>query len=412
MTRKMVLALLLSALGMPVFAQNQPLDTTNFIVVGGGLSAGYANSQLVNEFQQDSYPALMARQMGTIFPLPLLSPVAPAQSGAPSPLPVFHEGARISLVNFNPLPNLTVAPSQSVLRKLPFSLFTFDLSIPFIKVNEVINTRPALPFVREGNLKQTLINVILGYPELVLDSPPTWSSIEYAELMAPTLVIVELGFGDVIDGALTGDPSKITASSSFATDFSAIATRIRNTFANVVVLNVPDPTATAYFCSIDQAAALYKTDSATLMTTFGLQSGDLLTLGGLVEIGQQLSGRRRLSVSLMGNSVLRASTVAAVRSAVQSYNSAIASAAQQNGFLTFDLNAFYAEAASTGVQAGAHTLRGGYLQGFYSRDGLFPTPTAHAVLANRLLTLLNGTYKQNFALVDVDAVAKSDDLVP
>lgn len=411
MIRKIILPLLLSALSSPALAQKQPLDTTSFLVVGGGLSAGYSGFQLIDKYQQDSYPVFMAKQMGAVLPLPLFDPIAPAQSGAPAPLPIFHEGNPVLLVSFNPLANLMPSVSQSVLRSLPFPLFTFNVSVPLIKVTETISTRPALPFVREGNLKQTMINEILGYPALVLDNPPSWSQIEYAEMMAPTFVVLELGFGDVIDGALSGDPSKITSASSFATDYDTIATRLKNTFANVLVLNVPDPTNTAYFTTIDAAARLYKTSSTTLMSTFGLQSGDLLTLGGLVEIGQQLSGRRSVA-NLATNSVLRASAAAAVRSAVQSYNSTVASVAQKNGFQIFDLNAFYKEAASSGVQAGSRTLGGSYLQGFFSRDGIFPTPTAHAVLANRLLTLVNSAFNQNYTLVDVDSVAKRDDLVP
>jgi hypothetical protein len=314
------------------------------------------------------------------------------------------------LGSFNPLDGLASPVGQSMLRKLPFPLFTFNLSIPFIKASETINTRPSLPFVRESNLTQTLINEVLGYPALVLDNPPSWSQIEYAELMAPTFVILELGFGDVLDGALSGDPGKITSAASFAADYGIIAGRLANTFANVVVLNLPDPTLTAYFTTIDGAARLYKTDSATLMSVFGLRSGDLITLGGLVEIGQQISGRRRTG-NLSTGAVLRASAVAAVRSAVQSYNASIASASQKNGFLSFDLSAFYREAADRGIQAGSRTLGAGYLQGFFSRDGIFPTPTAHAVLANRLLALVNGAFKQSFALVDVDSVARRDDTI-
>jgi hypothetical protein len=411
MRRKKFFALLLLVVVEPTFAQNQPLDTTNFVVVGGGLSAGYLNSQLVDRYQQASYPALMAKQVGTIFPLPLLSPVAPAQSGAPAPLPVFHENGRISLVAFNPLANLLAPVGQSVLRKLPFPLFTFNISIPFVKVTETINTRPSLPFVREGNLKQTLINEILGYPELVLDNPPSWSQIEYAEMMAPTFAILELGFGDLLDGALSGDPSKITPAGSFGNDYTTVAARLKNTFATILVLNIPDPTTTAYFSTIDAAAQLNKSDSATLMATFGLQNGDLLTLGGLVEIREQLSGRHNIS-NLSANSILRASAVSAVRSAVQAYNSTVASVAQKNGFLTFDLNAFCQQASAGGVQAGSRVLGGGYSRGFYSNDGIFLTPTAHAVLANRLLNLLNSTFGKNYPLVDVESVAQQDDLVP
>ena len=48
------------------------LDTTTFVVLGEGLAAGMANYGLNEIGQRTSFPALVARQMQTIFPQPLL----------------------------------------------------------------------------------------------------------------------------------------------------------------------------------------------------------------------------------------------------------------------------------------------------------------------------------------------------
>ena len=50
------------------------LDTTMFIVVGEGLSAGMANYGLSSVVQQYSYPAQVAAQMKTAFVQPLIQP--------------------------------------------------------------------------------------------------------------------------------------------------------------------------------------------------------------------------------------------------------------------------------------------------------------------------------------------------
>jgi hypothetical protein len=175
-------------------------------------------------------------------------------------------------------------------------------------------------------------------------------------------------------------------------------------------MNAPDPTDTGYFSSVQEVAQLYRIDSATLATQFGLQSGDLVTVSGLVEIADRLRGRR--TGSLSSRAVLRASVAASIQNAVRGYNSAIASVGSSNSLRVFDLYAFTKEVRATGVQAGSFRLKGGYRQGFYSQDGLFPSPTGHAVLANRLLQFLNSSYGTNYSPVDVDAVAKRDDLVP
>ena len=55
-----------------VQAQTAALDTTTFVVMGEGLAAGMANTGLSSLVQDNSFPAQMARQMGTAFPQPLM----------------------------------------------------------------------------------------------------------------------------------------------------------------------------------------------------------------------------------------------------------------------------------------------------------------------------------------------------
>ena len=54
-------------------AQQTPqLETTSFVVLGEGLAAGLADFSLREVYQQNSFPALMAKQIGTAFPQPLM----------------------------------------------------------------------------------------------------------------------------------------------------------------------------------------------------------------------------------------------------------------------------------------------------------------------------------------------------
>ena len=60
---------LLFSLALPVRAQlRQSIDTTMFVVMGEGLAAGMANFGLSSVVQNQSFPARIARQMGTAFP--------------------------------------------------------------------------------------------------------------------------------------------------------------------------------------------------------------------------------------------------------------------------------------------------------------------------------------------------------
>lgn len=387
MSKRLLFIILFIAAGSGLKAQQRRFDQTNFVVVGGGLSAGFADFQLIDQFQKGSYPALMAKQMGTILPLPLI-----------------RDGGPVAFVSYDPLPGVLPKSNQSVLRALPFPIFAFNLSIPFVKVSESLLVRPSLPIVVEGDAKRTLINLILGYPAFLFEKVPLWTQVEYAEMMAPTFAIVEMGLGDVLDAALSGDRSRITPVDSFNKDYATLVSRMRNTNATVLLMSVPDPTDLPYFSTVQNAAQLYRTVAATLASRFGLDSSDLITLGGLVEIGDTLRGRR--SGPLSNRVILRAPVAAAIRQAVQGYNSTIASVASSNGMRVFDLNAFIREVRERGVQAGSARIGGGFQQGFYSKDALFPSPIGHAVLANSLLELINSAYRTNFPPVDVNAVTQ------
>jgi hypothetical protein len=211
-----------------------------------------------------------------------------------------------------------------------------------------------------------------------------------------------MGFGDVAECALTGDPARITPVSSFTTDYSNMGKRLKDTTATVLLMTIPDPTDTAYFATVDQVATELGITPEQLRSGFGLQPGDLITLGGRVEIGDRLQGRRNDPLS--STAVLRSSVVAGIQTAVAGMNSAIASTSAANGFKLFDLNAFMKEVRTSGVRAGSTLLKGGYLGGFYSSDGLFPTLTGQAVLANRLLTFVNFNYRTNYPAISYDSI--------
>ena len=70
---------------------------------------------------------------------------------------------------------------------------------------------------------QTSTNMILGYPALVAGkAKPLWTQAEYAIEMNPTLVIVELGYYDVLEPAVNDDPSKLPDVATFRMNLSTV----------------------------------------------------------------------------------------------------------------------------------------------------------------------------------------------
>lgn len=269
-----------------LIAKDRPLDPNTFVVVGGGLAAGCSNLALTDQSQRAAFPVLMAKQMSTLMALS-----------------TFRDGGTVRVISYgSPTPPAPKA-NQSTLRGLPFPLFTLNPSVPFIRVSESLNLRPSMPIVTDGDAKHSMLNLLIGYPALIFPNVTPWTQIEYAERMFPTFLVVELGSGDVLDAALQGDTSKITTVSAFTTDYQAIVSRLSNTFASMLLLNVPDPTDTAYFSTAQRVAGIYQMNLQDFLSRFGLQGSDLITPGGLVEIGETLSGRR--TAPLSASSILR-----------------------------------------------------------------------------------------------------------
>jgi hypothetical protein len=302
---------------------------------------------------------------------------------------------------------LPTTRQTTVRESFPPPLFVFNLSVPGLRLDAAISRRPAEPLVRTNDPQQTLINLILGYPSLVLGSgKPLWSQLEYAEAMNPTLVIVCLGYYEAADAAASGDPARMPDAATVRSNMNQILTRLRANFSEVIVMNVPDPFDSGYFTALESAPRYVGASPGTLMSLYGMGSSDWLTPGGLMAIGTQLLSDR--PGSLPDGAVVSSSVAAQIRIRVQQANAEIASAAQQNGAVLYDLNALFRQVRANGVVVGTRELKADYLGGFYTLNGFYPGVVGHVLIANDLLALINRTYGTNYSTVD-PASALADD---
>jgi len=359
-------------------------------VLGDGLAAGASNFTLSADVQNQSFPAQMARQMQTVFPQPLIQP--PGIGG---------------VAGFPQLPGRFPAAPQTTLRASPTPLLVFNLSVPGLKLADSFTRRPALPLVHTDDVDQTVLNFVLGFPSLVLPQDvPLWTQLEYAQAMQPTLVLVELGYSDVLEAAVKGDVGLLPDPARFMNDYARILGALRETFAEIVVLTIPDPARTAYFSSVAGAAGQLGVPDSLLVELYGLRGDDLLSIGAIMEIGMQLQTGDFGPLS--GASVISAATAGSVSRRVSELNASIVALGKEQGAVVYDLSGLFLEVRNRGVTVGGITLTGDYLGGFFSLDGSYPGTTGHGLIANRILSLLNTTYGQSFPLVDVGTLSASD----
>jgi hypothetical protein len=223
--------------------------------------------------------------------------------------------------------------------------------------------------------------------------------LERAIAHEPSLAIVELGFYEVLEAAVAGRPADLPDVAAFRGDYGEIVAKLRATGANVLLLTVPDPVDTAYFSSLDSAAANLRVEQSLLVKDYGLAADDQLSVPALMEMGFQIVSGAIGSLPPAG--VLKRSVAAQLSERVKELNAVIKALAAQHGAEVFDLAALLASVAKDGVRVGTRTLTADFLGGFYLLNGYYPGATGHAVIANALIDQLNERYGSKFGHVDL-----------
>jgi hypothetical protein len=395
-----ILALAAFAGGM---AQAQTkLDTTQFIVVGEGLAAGMADFALRDVYQEKSFGAQMARQMKTLFPQPLIEGAGIGNAPGYTELPVR-------------LPGILQGSART---PFPPYLFVFNLSIPGQRLADSLTRRPSSPLIQQRDTQQTMTNMILGFPALIVGKDkPLWTQAEYAVQMNPTFVIVELGYYDVLEPAVKDDPSLLPDVATFRTNLTTLLSRLKATNAEMLVMTIPDPFDTAFFTPLPGVTRLVGTPPESLISIFKVKPDDLMTPYGLMLVGNLILSK---NVSAFSNplytglssffpgTIVSAATRTAVRARLTALNTEVVNAAKAVGANVYDLAGLFARVRGQGVQVGAKTLTADFLGGFYSLNSYYPGAVGHGLIANEVLTLLNQTYKTSFPLLDIAQMGTED----
>jgi hypothetical protein len=365
------------------------LNTSTFIVLGEGLAAGMGDFTLSYEAQVESFPAQMARQMGTTFLQPLIQP-----PGICSP------------VGFAQLPVIVPMPMQTtVLDKLPPAPVN-NLSVPGYRLHDALYRRASQPLIQRDNATQTAANLIFGaIPIAYGHSRQLATQLECAVNRKPGFTLVELGYYEALEAAVAGDPSRLPDVASFRSNYAKLLKALKQSGSEVLVLTLPDPFDTAHFLSLDEAANILKLETDFLLREYGFSPQDIITANGLNEIGFQLFGK---SIEKLPRGRVNAQVAREIRCRLRTLNQELISIAKSCDAHVYDLQAFFGRIKSEGIVVGSKKLTAEYLGGFYSLNGYYPGPTGHALIANELLQRLNDIYESDFPQIDVSMVMRGD----
>lgn len=368
---------------------------SNSIFLGDSLTAGYQSGSLLDTQQVHGWAPLVATQAKFSIVQPLI-----AYPGAPA---VLH------LVSLGPPPVITPVSGTTSGRD-NFATQPTDLAVPGAFLNDVTNT---VPLTNPAPGQQQLNQLVLGFPGLGYGQD--YSQAQSAIAAQPTTIFLWIGNNDALIADLTGTPSSMTPLSNFTTQYTALITLLSTkTSAHLVIGNIPDVTLVPYL----QPAALILAEysaathlpTATLSALFGIAPGDFVTPEGLSEISAILAHQQTTPLSDAG--VLTAAEATTVRANVAAYNQVIAQQAQSVGATLVDINTIFSQTAANGITVNGYHGTFSFLGGLFSLDGIHPTNTGYAVLANAFIDAMNSSMHTTIPDVSFSTIAATDPLWP
>lgn len=391
-----------AVIALPAFGAN----LSRLVVVGDSLSAGVENFSLLDSQQTHGYASLIAQQAG----VPLTLPLVP-YPGAPNVLQLESQG-----------PPPVVQPAQGTLlypRDNPL-VQPFNVSVPGVTVNQALTLRPTLN--PDAPPVQQWATIVLGFPSLLVGQAPT--EIELAQQLHPTTVIEALGNNDALVPALTGAISSLTPLDSFTSDYGKALDDLASAGATLIVATIPDVTEVPYFISGTAIMEQAHLSADTLTALLGIGPSDYVRITGESLIDQALTSGHPTNLNtqtcpsplsaLTPNPIPCVLTVAdagTVRGAIDNYNSAIKAAAAAHNATVVDLHALVDQIYTQGYDAIGHHLTASFLGGLFSVDGIHPTNTGYAIIANEFISTMNSSLHTNIPSVNINVVAAQDPLV-
>jgi hypothetical protein len=369
-----------------------PPGFANTVVIGDSLSSGFENGSLLDSLQPNGWESLVGTQAGFSLVLPLI-----AAPGAP---------AVLELTSLGPPPVVTQTSGVTTGRDNPDQQPT-DLAVPGQKLNDLINDTPTL-------LPTTDVDIIT---ELILGFPVGNNKSQMNEAIAlnPTVLFVWIGNDDALAGDESGTPSAMTPVASFTQQYQQLLTTLHTqTKATLIVANIPDVTAVPYLTPaatvIADFAAATGISQAQATTVLGIQPGNLVNATGLQQVQTDVTAIQ-LGVApgaLTDAGFLDATEISAIQSTVDQYNAAIAQQVAAVGGVLVDVSTFDAGLVQNGATINGYHATTAFLGGLFGLDGLHPTNTGYALLANEFIDTMNTSLNTKFAEVNVSAIAAAD----
>jgi lysophospholipase L1-like esterase len=360
-----------------------------YVALGASITAGFQSGGINDSTQRQSYPAMLAEQMGTEIGLPLLR--AP---GCPPPFTDILTGQRVG----------GGTDDTCALRSTPVPEQLHNVAVPGAEVSDVLTNSG------DDTNANALTQLILGGR----------TQVEAAAEARPTFVTVFAGGNDVLDAITAGDPTAATPPQEFASDYDDLVARLAQmqSLEGAALVGIPnvfafDAEGRGTFPHLSLGAAYAQAsqspgwpdnfdvdancapESAFPDGEPGHQTAVPFGYGFGQLFAQAQAGASVELDCLQDDAVITVPEAQQIGAAIQSYNQAIAAAAQEQGWAFVDPTPLLVGLRDQGLIPAFPTISDPTTPLFgpvYSQDGIHLAERGHAEVADLLASEIDGVF--------------------
>jgi len=398
------------------------LDLSVYVAVGNSLTAGYADNSLYREGQLNSYPKRLSEQFALVGGGSFVQPLLPSSAAYPTPQYVLALTTGCTgTTSLGPVPSSDTngaGNGNNIASQGPFN----NVGVPGIR---------AVDFLFAG------YGILNPYAGRFYANPSTQTPLDEALRLKATFYSVWLGSNDVLGYATSGGAGSVAPAVPFTNDISplplfqyeydSVIGALFKNGAKGVLMNIPDVTAIPFFTTIPhnaltltatQAAALNAAYAGTGIT-FKAGANNFIIQDAASPIGLRMMKDDELVLlttpqdsltcggwgslkPIPADYILDETEISNVKTYTESYNQVILTAATKYNLAYVDMNS-YLKTLATGIIFNGVNYNAQYVNGgAFSLDGVHLTPRGYALVANKILSVINQHYNANIPLTDVN----------
>ncbi len=410
--KRILLSLSVSVL-LGVLPASAQVDFSRYVALGDSLTAGYVGGGLHRFYQENSYPALLARQAGaSVFEMPLVSP-----PGLPPILGLVQLVPTPVILPIDDVPGFPLNAEYP----LPYN----NLGVPGASLADLLLTTGDIEDLIAGNTDNVMHDLILRRPTVpdpATGQPLAATALVQAIAQNPTFVTLWIGSNDILGAAIYGTPVEgvtMTPVDVFAQLYPQVVGALATmTNARMVILTLPPVTAIPFTTSVAPDVDVPGLGTVRLVGTNGPVSDDsLLTLNATAFIAQgwglPIPGSPPLpddltvtATGIVPGVILRPDEIAAINDRVASFNQVIESTAAAFGIPVLDVPEMFRQVEENGrwLLGGIELSTDFLVGGIFSYDGVHPQNIGYAMVAVELIDLVNRTWGASIPQVDMSEV--------